>query len=314
MKKGLISAAMLGLVALGLNAGTHQADAASKDWGSMHKTNRYFTVTNGNYKVYGNKDFDVKTSASRYKNSTVRVKGYYSHKNGNRYYSIYNNKNKWIGYVNWKAGKTTTSAWGTKLNGKKPIDTGNGNYTIYSNKDWKKSSSGSRYKGKLVRVDGYYHHFNGNRYYSMKYKGKWIGYMNRKGSYNKKTNGVYQFALDRANQVAKKYGAKIISSYRKDDLDYYGTGHGNGLAVDLSVGTAKKVNDSVWKKNMQIQNYIVSNYSASTEYTITDNRARGNYWNTDNYVPKSQLFKDPTASHLNHVCWHFVTPQNLFNF
>lgn len=321
MKNGKTSLLLAGVIFAGATLGGH-AEASTNNWGSIHKTTQYFTVTSGNYKIYSNKNWSSSKTSSSYKKTTLKVKGYYNHSNGNRYLSLYNNKDKWVGYVNWKAGKNVSSPWGSKLSGTKPISTTNGNYPIYSNKDWKKKTTGSAYKNKTVRVDGYYRHFNGNTYYSMKYNNNWIGYMNSKGSYNKKTNNVYQFALDRANQVAKKFGAKVISSYRSGDLDVYGTGHGNGLAIDLSVGEAKKVNDSVWKKNKEIQQYIVENYPTSTEYVITDNSAVGRRWNTSNYMAyigleykkESDLFKDPTQSHVNHVCWHFEKPQYVFDF
>lgn len=297
--------------------GTSKAEAASADWGNFHKTNQYTTIMKDHYKIFTNKNFASSSTTSKYYKKTLKIKGYYNHKNGNRYYSLYNNKDQWVGYVNSGIGRTTTSPWGYKLEGNKPIDTGNGNYGIYRNKSWDKSSTGQNYKGKLVRVYGYYNHFNGNRYYSMKYNDNWIGYMNAKGSYNKQTNGVYQFALDRANQVAKRYGATINSTYRKGDLDYYGTGHGNGLAIDVTVGTAQKVNDSVWKKNQAIQNEIVNNYDYSTEYTITNNVAKGPFWNDANYLNVSRtsdIFKNPTQGHVNHICWHFKKPQEIFKF
>lgn len=305
-------------------AGGVQASAATNSWGNFHKTNQYFTVTNKNYKIYSDKSWHSSKNTAQYEKKTLKVKGYYDHQNGSRYLSLYNNKDKWVGYVNWKSGKTGTSPWGAKLKGSKPIATTHGNYSIYRNKDWSKCATGSDYKGKTVRVDGYYRHFNGNTYYSMKYKDKWIGYMNSKGSYNKKTNNVYQFALDRANAVAKKFGGRVISSYRPGDLDVYGTGHGNGLAVDISFGEAKKVNDAVWKKNKMVQDYIVKNYPGSTEYTITDNAVKGDKrgWNPTNYMAAigmkctsdRDIFKDPTNGHVNHICWHFEKPQDVFDF
>lgn len=289
----------------------------NSSWGVGYSTKQYGSYTRKDWSIYDNKSFKESDNLLKKGNKTYQVKRYYYHFNGNMYLSLYDKNNQWIGYINKKAGGLTNSPWGTKFKGEKPISL-NKNYPIYNNKNFHEVATGDKYKNELIRTMGYYNHFNGRRYYSMEINGDWIGYTNSDGTVNKKTNGVYQFVLDAAQEIQKKFGANLISGYREGDIDYYGTGHGNGLAVDLSVGTAQKKNDPIWKKNNAMRKYALEHYGNETEYIITNNSVLGDKygWNPTDYLAAigSNAYKDPTQSHRNHMCWHFNRPQDIFDF
>lgn len=289
----------------------------NSSWGIAYSTKEYGSFPKKDWKIYNDKSYTPVGNMLESGNKTYRIKKYYQHFNGRVYYSLYNNKNKWVGYINKKAGLTSDSPWGRKFKGKKPVALKEG-YPIYNNHDFQQIAKSNQYHGDLIRVDGYYEHFDGKRYYSLRRDGKWIGYIDAKGAVNKKTNGVYQFVLDAAHEIQKKFGANLISGYREGDIDYYGTGHGNGLAVDLSVGTAEKKNDPIWKKNNAMRQYALEHYGNETEYIITNNSVLGDQhnWNPTDYLAAigSNAYKDPTQSHRNHMCWHFNRPQDIFDF
>lgn len=155
--------------------------------GAYVKYERYVTVTKDNYTLWKDFDFDVKKGTTKsMKGHTYIVKGYYRHFNGSVYYSLYNGKNQWVGYIN-KNGVTLGGAEGTLRVG---MHQGVKKYKQVVKKDYffwksfefkkKKGSTTAWYKKNLY-VSGQYEHINGNIYCSIydKQGGRWLGYVNR---------------------------------------------------------------------------------------------------------------------------------------
>ena len=67
---------------------------------------------------------------------TVKATGKYSHVNGATYYSLYDNKNKWLGYINAAGVKTTSNAQGAYQAYGKYVTLTKKNYTIWGNFNW----------------------------------------------------------------------------------------------------------------------------------------------------------------------------------
>ena len=155
--------------------------------GAYVKYERYVTVTKDNYTLWKDFDFDVKKGTTKsMKGHTYMVKGYYRHFNGSVYYSLYNGKNQWLGYIN-KNGVTLGGAEGTLRVGmhqgvKKYKQVVKKDYFFWKSFDFKekKGSTTAWYKKNLY-VSGQYEHINGSVYYSVydKQGGRWLGYVNK---------------------------------------------------------------------------------------------------------------------------------------
>ncbi|MBO0450461.1 hypothetical protein JZO76_13175 [Enterococcus sp. MJM12] len=151
--------------------------------GTWQPENRYITVMK-NYNSY--KNFNKWTVASKYtslKYHTYKVTGKYTHFNGNTYYSIVNNKNKWVGYINSQGTYKGKGQQGSYISTNKKVRIISKNYNIYSNFNWKIKSSTKNRLNKTYIAKTMYRHFNGSLYYSIYTPGgTWIGYINATGT------------------------------------------------------------------------------------------------------------------------------------
>ncbi|MCX2456198.1 GH25 family lysozyme [Lacticaseibacillus nasuensis] len=134
------------------------------------------TATSGNFL----RDFDgnPKQSVSKFHNQTVHVKGFYSHFNGKRYLSTYNNKGQWLGYLDSGLTAATTIQGPGKAYGKYLTISSNSS-TLWANFSGKAKSTTKPYYKKTVLAKYIYHHFNGAEYASV-YDGnnRSLGYIN----------------------------------------------------------------------------------------------------------------------------------------
>lgn len=110
-------------------------------------------------------------------------------------------------------------------------------------------------------------------------------------------DGLYQHVAEARDQLAKKFGVEI-GGYRPGDTDGMGTGHGDGLALDLMVGGNKALGD-------EIAQYVLANYqNLNVSYIIWQQR----FW-----APFNSIYGGPgqwglmpdrggvTANHYDHV-------------
>lgn len=103
----------------------------------------------------------------------------YKHNNGETYLSLYDNKNKWIGYFN---KRDVSDLKGTLLNKKVKIN--KNNYVIWDSFyfDNKKGLSKNFY-GKTLNAKYSYVLGNNEEFYSLyDSKNKWVGYINKKAT------------------------------------------------------------------------------------------------------------------------------------
>ncbi|MDT2740534.1 hypothetical protein [Enterococcus canintestini] len=175
--------------------------------GIYQSSNRYITFTNANYGMYSNFDFKkLRTTKTLYK-KTYQARGYYEHFNGARYYTVYDNKGKWLGYVNAASAKTGNGKGGIYQSSNRYITFTNANYWMYSNFNFKKLRTTKNLYKKTYQARGYYEHFNGARYYTVyDNKGKWLGYVNAASA---KTGngkgGMYQKLGDEGVVISRNY-------------------------------------------------------------------------------------------------------------
>ncbi|MGF2142515.1 hypothetical protein ACQUD9_07570 [Vagococcus fluvialis] len=148
--------------------------------GPFNATDKYVIISKNNYSIYQNFSWSVKNNTSKLMNNTYRVKGFYRHFNGLIYYSLYDGKGTWQGYVNQGAAKETQNAHGEFIGSNKYVTISNKNYPTYNSFNWNVRHNSGKLFEQTFRVKGYYHHFNGSIYYSLyDNQNKWYGYINK---------------------------------------------------------------------------------------------------------------------------------------
>ncbi|MDU5335231.1 hypothetical protein [Enterococcus sp.] len=151
--------------------------------GKWYGTNQYITITKNNWTIW--KDFNFKNGSSTKSlfQRTYRVTGWYRHYNGIKYLSVYDNKGKWLGYLN-EGGAQTVNNPGGKWNGvNQYISVTKNNWTIWKDFNFKNGSSTKNLYQRTYRITGWYRHYNGTKYLSVyDNKGKWMGYLNEDGA------------------------------------------------------------------------------------------------------------------------------------
>lgn len=148
---------------------------------SFHKEVRYVAFKKSNTilwnDVYLEKERDT---AKNHLAQVFKTKGYYMIQ-GQKYYSVYNEKNRWMGYVKASELEVFTSPYQLKDKKIFTVKITKGNQPI-----WKELSlqtkKGTTTKGKRYTVKRTYYHFNGKTYYSLynTKTSKWVGYVDSK--------------------------------------------------------------------------------------------------------------------------------------
>ncbi|MDO5968118.1 murein L,D-transpeptidase, partial [Lacticaseibacillus paracasei] len=189
--------------------------AGVSDGGAWLPANAYTTFTAANVNAYA--DFNqqkVATSGAGLVNQTVNISGQYHAFGGVVYYSIYDVRGKWLGYVDASQVKTTSSAAGLWLPHDGYLTTTQSGQMIYTNLD---SFAGGRtttanYQ-RTFRIMGEYKHYNGATYYSLyDGSGNWMGYLNSAlGSESKEAQGVWMNY--NANVLITASNAALYSSF-----------------------------------------------------------------------------------------------------
>ncbi|TLG80930.1 BspA family leucine-rich repeat surface protein [Vagococcus zengguangii] len=162
--------------------GTKLADGAQGVYQSFGK---YVTVNNNaGYNTWQNFAWKQKHANSKVANQTYLAKGQYKHGNGSTYYSLYDSKGTWMGYINAKGTKLADGAQGVyQAYGKKVTVKNDKGYNTWQNFSWKKKYDNSKLANKTYTAKGLYKHANGSTYYSLyDVKGTWMGYINAKGT------------------------------------------------------------------------------------------------------------------------------------
>ncbi|MGX7030448.1 BspA family leucine-rich repeat surface protein [Vagococcus zengguangii] len=174
--------------------GTKLADGAQGVYQSFGK---YVTIgKNAGYNTWQNFAWKEKHANSKVANKTYLAKGLYNHANGSTYYSLYDSKDTWMGYINAKIAKASANQQGDYINyGKYVTVNNNAGYNTWQNFSWKEKHANSKVANKTYLAKGMYKHSNGSTYYSLyDAKGTWMGYINAKGTQEAGNNkqGVYQ--------------------------------------------------------------------------------------------------------------------------
>lgn len=196
---------------------------------------RYVKISKENYKIWQNFSWQYKNNTSHFYNQSFQAKGRYQHFNGSTYYSLYDNKGNWYGYLN--AGATQhVNAQGNYISDGSYIKVTKKNDTIWQNFEWKKRSSTNTYYGQTLQARGRYEHFNGSTYYSLFDKnGKWVGYLNADAT---KKNGA---AIDVPDPMTPIGDLGLFTTEAKLDV------HANKIMDDALWETGERFQYQKWE-------------------------------------------------------------------
>lgn len=283
------------------NAGKTQNNA----WGTKINETKYFTLIDGDYNFYTKRDFSAKKASKPYTNMTLKSTGYYAHFNGQTYYSISDNHDHWLGYINKNAGKIANTAFGALQSLNTTSCAQKSDYDIYSDLKWTKKMKIKEILGNSVYTKGYYRHFNGNRYNCIyKQDGTFIGYVNADALANEiNENGVYQYLVDIANDVVNKFGGYITSGYRPGSVNELGDPDDHSLrqAIDVAVNPSDPNVNTIYDK---MRKYVVANYKHHLKYVIA--------LNTWAYPAVNWLWVEyPYGSHMDHMHISGLSPNSF---
>lgn len=198
----------------------------------------YVTISKNNYSMWSNFNWTKKSDTKQFMYKTYQARGRYEHFNGSSYYSLYNNKNQWMGYVNSDAVTKGNGAQGAYISDGRKQKVVNGNYDVWENFSWKKKTSSKTYLNQTFTMRGRYDHFNGSVYYSMyDAKGEWKGYLNANATAAPVTSRVidsvpyvsqytpiyapYGCAVASMTMVLRSKGASVDLKYALDNLPMY---------------------------------------------------------------------------------------------
>lgn len=123
--------------------------------------NQYITVTKANSSVWQNFSWKVKGNTNNLINKTLLAKGKYNHSNGKTYYSIYDNKDVWQGYVESNVGILSTERSGVWRSYGKYVTVTREGYNTWSDFNWNLRNTSEKIVGKKLLAKGRYFHFNG---------------------------------------------------------------------------------------------------------------------------------------------------------
>lgn len=147
--------------------------------GPAVRENFYVTINKKNYSIWQNFSWKQLRSSNQVLNTTFNVKISYKHSNGSHYYSLYDSKGKWYGYINSTGTEKAAGAEGIYIRNGSKVQIKSKNYNLWSNFSWKKRHSSSQFLNESFVARGQYNHINGAIYYSVySTSGKWYGYIN----------------------------------------------------------------------------------------------------------------------------------------
>lgn len=156
---------------------------ASGAQGTVMSTSGYATIVKHNYNLWGNFSWNkINVSAADDYQKTYQIKYFYNHINGKTYYSLYDNNNKWAGYVTSLGTKVSQEAQGTAIATADKVKIVKHNYGIWTGFNWKQHAvAPNDAYGKTYQAKYFYNHTNGTKYYSLYQGSRWLGYISALG-------------------------------------------------------------------------------------------------------------------------------------
>lgn len=147
----------------------------------FNKAHGYATFKNNRTTIWNDVFLEkVRSHSNKYLGQILKIKGFYIIQ-GQKYYTLYNSDNQWIGYVKASELNEMEDPWKLNSTSKFKVKVNRKNYSIWRNLTFKvKKSEASEHYKKVYTVKRTYYHFNGYTYYSLyDNKDQWIGYVNK---------------------------------------------------------------------------------------------------------------------------------------
>ena len=222
---------------------------ATTPGGVWRAESKYATITNSKSTLWQNfLTRKTRGNTTKLKGKTYKVKGSFHHLNGFVYYSIFDNKNNWMGYICETNVKLRDGAQGAYENYGKYVSLTKKNMTMlgsFNLKNQKYNTSNFYYKTYLAK--GKYTHFNGTTYLTIyDSHDKWMGYIDEKAVTLANTKGgVWQ---------SEK---KTIRIKNKNDIIW------QHLNFTKKLGTAEQYVN----KNIQVKGKFL-HFNGSTYYSL----------------------------------------------
>lgn len=137
----------------------------------------YVKVISNGYSMYSNFSWSYKDSTKNHVGKVYQARGRYEHFNGFTYYSLYDDKGRWLGYVN--AGATEkTSVQGPYISDGRFVTVTAKNKDVYQNFNWNVRQKSNNLYQKTYQARGRYDHANGKSYFSLyNANNAWQGYI-----------------------------------------------------------------------------------------------------------------------------------------
>lgn len=183
--------------------------------GIWQNCGKYVTITNKNYTLWSSFGWNPKQKSSKIFEKTYYAQGKYQHFNSDTYYSLYDNQNKWQGYLNTRGATIAAGKQGIWQKGGQQVIITKQNWDLWSSFSWKSKGKTNNYRSTLLIAQGYYQHFNGSRYVSLyDSRGKWYGYLNAAATrVESSTKAKLQKVQTMLNKKYKKanFGIHVLS-------------------------------------------------------------------------------------------------------
>ncbi|MEG0619036.1 MAG: hypothetical protein RR557_07050 [Bacilli bacterium] len=200
-KNSLKKLVLISLLLMGISLST-KAEASNQ--GPYIKDGSMVQVTKKNYDMWQNFGWKYKNNTTNVYNKTFEARGRYKHRNGQTYYSLFDSKGKWQGYLNSNATKKT-GRQGSYISDGSYVKISKNNYEMWQNFGWKYKNNTSNIYGQTFQARGRYQHFNGATYYSLyDNQGTWYGYLNADATQKVNPQGSY-ISDGRYVQITKNY-------------------------------------------------------------------------------------------------------------
>ena len=158
--------------------------------GKKHSINDYYSIIRNDQKIWMNLDFsEIGTTASIAK-KTFNVKEWYYHFNGKKYYTLYDDKETFKGFVEEISIRKANNIGGIGQATTQYITVIQSNGTIWDDFQFINGKTTKEMYQRTYRVTEYFNHFNGSKYLSVyDNKGNWQGYLNERDGNASSTPG-----------------------------------------------------------------------------------------------------------------------------
>lgn len=174
----------------------------------------YFTTTKKGQPMWWDFGYKKSQNTNSHFQQTYQIRGRYVAFNGSSYYSLFDHKGSWGGYINTLNGSFATGAQGAWMSNSARVILDVAGYPIWSGFFTNQVGTTQKLLNKVYSATGKYRHYNGSLYYSL-YDGKnWIGYVNAAATHQsgwRSNNGQLKYFDVETNSFTKTFSLKYYS-------------------------------------------------------------------------------------------------------